>query len=74
MSVSWWMELDRVSLKGSAMSSSVFCSVYGLGMALGSLSANGQVCVPVLLYVWCELSNTGTCWPLVGAWYLSVEV
>ena len=56
------------------MSSSVFCSVYGLGMALGSLSANGQVCVPVLLYVWCELSNTGTCWPLVGAWYLSVEV
>lgn len=40
VSVSWWMELDRVSLKGSAMSSSVFWGVYRFGMALVSLSDN----------------------------------
>ena len=48
------MELDLVSLKGSAMSSSMFWGLYRFGMALGSLSANGQGCVPVLLQVWCE--------------------
>ena len=45
MPVFWWMELDLVSLRGSAESSSVFWGVYGLGIALGSLSANGQGCV-----------------------------
>ena len=29
--VLWWVKLDLVSLKGSALSSSVFWSVYGLG-------------------------------------------
>ena len=45
MPVFWWMELDLVSLRGTAESSSVFWGVYGLGIALGSLSANGQGCV-----------------------------
>ena len=45
MPVLWWMELDFVSLRGTAESSSVFWGVYGLGIALGSLSANGQGCV-----------------------------
>ena len=43
--VLWWMELDFVSLRGTAESSSVFWGVSGLGIALGSLSANGQGCV-----------------------------
>ena len=30
--VFWWMELDLVSLKGSAMSSSEFWGVYVFGM------------------------------------------
>ena len=29
--VFWWMDVDLVSLKGSAMSSSVFWNIYGLG-------------------------------------------
>ena len=44
-----WMELHLVSLKGSAMSNSEFWSVYGFGTALGSLPANVQCNVPVLL-------------------------
>ena len=47
----FWMELDLVSLKVSALFSSVFWSVYGLGMVLGILSANRQSCVPVLLMI-----------------------
>ena len=39
--VVWRIELDHVSLKGGAISSSVFWDVYGLGMPLVSLSANG---------------------------------
>ena len=35
-----WMELHLVSLKGNAMSNSESLSVYGFGMALGSLSAS----------------------------------
>ena len=62
------MEHDLVSLKGSAMSSSVFWVIYGLGMALGSLSANEQSCVPVLLKVWCEVSSTGACLSWGEAW------
>ena len=42
-------------------------------MVLGSLSANRQVCVPVLLKVWQEASGTAVCWPLGGA-VLSFEV
>ena len=37
-------------------------------MVLGSLSANGQSCVPILLMVWCEASGTESCWPLGVAW------
>ena len=56
MKVSWigglvpvfpWMELDLVSLEGSAVPSSMFGSVCGFAMALGSLSANVQSCAPV---------------------------
>ena len=65
MSVFWWMELDRVSLKGSAVSSSVFWGVYELGMFGGSLSAN--VCVPTLLKNWHEASGTRACRALSGA-------
>ena len=36
-------------------------------MTLGSLSANGWGCVPVLLVVWHGVSSTGACWPLGGA-------
>ena len=36
-------------------------------MILGSLSANGCGCVPVLLVVWHGASSTGACWPLGGA-------
>ena len=57
--VLWWMELDLVSLKGSAMSSSVSWGDYGLGMALGSLSDNGQGCVSVLLMIWHAASSIG---------------
>ena len=38
--VLWWVEMDLISLKCCAMSSSVFRVVSGLGMALGNLSAN----------------------------------
>ena len=36
-------------------------------MILGSLSANGWCCVPVLLVVWHRVSNTVACWSLSGA-------
>lgn len=64
----WWMELDLVPLKCSAMSSSVFWGVFHLAMALGSLSTNRQSCVSVLLMIWHEVSSTGAFWPLGGAW------
>ena len=51
MPVSWWMRLDLVFLVGRTMSSGVFWGVYDLIMILGSLSANGWGCVPVLLVV-----------------------
>ena len=53
MLVFWWIEPDLVSLNGCVMYSSVlsvvFQSVYGLGMVLGSLSANVLVSAPVFL-------------------------
>ena len=45
----------------------VFWGVCELSMILGSLSANGWGCVPVLLVVWHGASSTGACWPLGGA-------
>ena len=59
MPLLWWMKLDFVSLKGSAVSSSVCSGVYGLDMALGSPSANDQGCASVLQMVWHEVSRTG---------------
>ena len=44
---------------------SVFWVVCELIMILGSLSANGQGSVPVLLVVWHEVSSTGACWIFV---------
>ena len=49
------------------MSGGVFWGVCELRMILGSLSANGLGCAPVLLVVWHRESNTGACWPLGGA-------
>ena len=47
--------------------SGVFWSVCELIMILGSLSANGWGCVPVLLVVWHGVSSPGPCWLLSGA-------
>ena len=44
------------------MSSSVFG---GLCMALGSLSANSQGCVPIFLKFWHKVSGIGPCCPWV---------
>ena len=67
MPVFWWMMLDLVFLVGRSMSGGVFWGVCGLIMVLGSLSANGYSCVPVLLVVWHRVSSTVTCWLLSGA-------
>ena len=61
--VFWWMDIDLVSLKASAMFSSVFWSPYGFGMALGSLSINVQSYIPILLKMWCGASGTEVYWP-----------
>lgn len=63
----WWVELDLIPLITSAGSSGVFLAVCQPSMALGSLSANGWVCVTVLLVVGHESSSTGACWPFGGA-------
>ena len=49
VSVFWWVELDLFSVKYNQVSSSEFSSIYGFGMALGSLSFNAQGCVHILL-------------------------
>ena len=49
------------------MSSGVFWGVCELIMILGSLSANGCGCVPVLLVDWHGACSSGACWPLSGA-------
>ena len=64
MPLFWWVRLDLVFLVGRATSSGVFWGVCELRMTLGSLSANGLGCVPVLLVVWHGASSTGACWPL----------
>ena len=68
MPVFCWMRLDLVFLVGRTTSSGVFWGVCELIMILGSLSANGWGCVPVLLVVWHGVSSTGACWLLSGAW------
>ena len=73
MSVFWWVGLDLVFLVGRATCGVVFWGVYELCMILGSASANGWGCVPVLLVVWHGASSTGACWPWVELG-LSVEM
>ena len=63
----WWVGLDLVFLVRRAVSIGVFWVVCELSMILGSLSANGWGCVPVLLVVWYGASSTVACWSLSGA-------
>ena len=58
MPVLWWMRLDLVFLVGTSTSGGVFWGVCGIIMILGSFSANGWGCVPVLLVVWHRVSST----------------
>ena len=67
MPVFWWVRLDLVLLVGMATSGGVFWGFCELNMILGSLSANGWGCVPVLPFVWHGASSTGACWLLGGA-------
>ena len=67
MPVFWWMRLDLVFLVGMSMSGGVFSGVCGLIMILGSLSATGWGCVPVLLVVWHRVYSTEACWSLSEA-------
>ena len=64
MPVFWWMELDHVSLKGTAVYSSVFWGVYGLGMALGSTSFKVHGC---FLFFW-RINIVCLALELVGSW------
>ena len=66
MPVFWWVGLDLLFLVGRATSSGVFLGDCELTMILGSLSANGWGCVPVLLVVWHGTSSSGACWLLGG--------
>ena len=70
MPVFWWMRLDFVFLVGRSTSGGVFWVVCCLIMILGSLSANGCGCVPVLLDVWHRVSSTVAFWSLsrAGSW------
>ena len=61
MPLFWWMKLDLVFLVGRTTSGGVFWGVCDLTMTLGSLSANGWGCVPVLLVVWHRVSSTVAC-------------
>ena len=61
MPVFWWMRLDLVFLVGRTTSGGVFWGVCDFIMILGSLSANGWGCVPVLIVVWHRVSSTGVC-------------
>ena len=67
MLVFWWMGLDLAFLVGRTTSGGVFWGVCDLIMILGSLSANGWGCVPVLLVVWHRVSSTVACLSLNGA-------
>ena len=67
MPVFWWMRLDLVFLVGRAAFGGEFWGACELIMILGSLSANGWGCIPVLLVFWHGVSSTGACWLLSGA-------
>ena len=55
---------------GRTVSGGVFWIFCELSITLGSLSADGWVCVPVLLVVWHEVSSGGGCRQLggTGSW------
>ena len=75
MPVFWWMRLDLVFLVGRSTSGGVFWGVCGLIMILGSISANGWGCVPVLLVVWHRVFSTVACSSLSGAGsYFEMEI
>ena len=61
------MRLDFVFLVGRTTSGGVLYGVCELSMILGSLSANGWGCVPILLVVWHVVSSTVACCLLSGA-------
>ena len=61
------MRLDVFFLVSRSTSGGVFWGVCGLIMILGSLSANGWGCVPVLLVFWHRVFSTVACWSLSGA-------
>ena len=67
MPVFLWMRLDVVFLVGKTTSGSVFLDACDLILILGSLSANGWGCVPVLLVVCHRVSSTVACCSLSGA-------
>ena len=67
MPVFWWVGLDLVVLMGRAVFGGVFWGICELIMILDNHSANGWVCVPVLLVVWHRVSSTVACWSLSGA-------
>ena len=71
MPVFWWMRLDLVFLLGRSTFGGVFWGVCGLVMILGSLSASGWGCVPVLLVVLHRVSCTVASWVLsdAGSWH-----
>ena len=55
------------------MAGGVYWAVCDFILILGSLSANGWGCVPVLVVVWHGVSSTGASWSLSGAGSFSVE-
>ena len=67
MPLFWWMKLGLVFLVGRTASGRVFWGVCDLIMILGSLSADGWGCVPVLLVVWHRVFSTVACWSLSEA-------
>ena len=66
MPVLWSLRLNLVFLVGRSTSCGVFWGACDLIMIFGSLSANGWVCIPVLVVVWHRVSSTGVSWSLSG--------
>ena len=62
-----WLELSLLPLMSRGTSGRVFWGICELSTTLGSLSADGWNCVPILLAVCCEVSSTGACSQLCGA-------
>ena len=57
MPAHWWMELGLGPLVGRTMLRDVSRGGCGLRKSLGSLSADGWGCIPILLVVWPEASQ-----------------